>query len=106
MEGESFHKACFRCAHGGCHLTHSSYASLDGILYCKVHFQQLFMEKGNYQHVLNAAAHRRSASCEILEFVPQEKPVKEPKIDEDNGETKQDIHEAAEPEAADTTQDQ
>ncbi|KAL3615635.1 LIM domain-containing protein PLIM2c [Castilleja foliolosa] len=55
MEGESFHKSCFRCAHGGCPLTHSNYASLDGILYCKVHFQQLFMEKGNYQHVLNAA---------------------------------------------------
>ncbi|KAK6142823.1 hypothetical protein DH2020_023171 [Rehmannia glutinosa] len=45
MEGESFHKSCFKCAHGGCSLTHSSYAALDGILYCKVHFQQLFMEK-------------------------------------------------------------
>ncbi|GFP85967.1 lim domain-containing protein plim2c [Phtheirospermum japonicum] len=55
MEGESFHKSCFRCAHGGCPLTHSNYAALDGILYCKVHFQQLFMEKGNYQHVLDAA---------------------------------------------------
>lgn len=55
MEGESFHKSCFRCAHGGCALTHSSYAALDGILYCKHHFQQLFMEKGNYQHVIEAA---------------------------------------------------
>ncbi|EPS71497.1 hypothetical protein M569_03263, partial [Genlisea aurea] len=64
MEGESYHKSCFKCAHGGCPLTHSSYAALDGILYCKVHFQQLFMEKGNYQHVLNAATHRRSASAE------------------------------------------
>lgn len=55
MEGESFHKSCFKCAHGGCALTHSSYAALDGILYCKHHFQQLFMEKGNYQHVIEAA---------------------------------------------------
>ncbi|KAL0428900.1 UNVERIFIED_CONTAM: LIM domain-containing protein PLIM2a [Sesamum radiatum] len=62
MEGESFHKSCFKCAHGGCHLTHSSYAALDGILYCKVHFQQLFMEKGNYQHVLEAATNRKSAA--------------------------------------------
>nr|XP_011469034.1 PREDICTED: LIM domain-containing protein PLIM2c-like isoform X1 [Fragaria vesca subsp. vesca] len=55
LEGESYHKSCFRCAHGGCPLTHSSYAALDGILYCKVHFAQLFMEKGNYSHVLQAA---------------------------------------------------
>ncbi|KAL8495312.1 hypothetical protein ACS0TY_019460 [Phlomoides rotata] len=61
MEGEPFHKSCFKCAHGGCPLTHASYAALDGVLYCKHHFQQLFMEKGNYQHVLDSATHRRSA---------------------------------------------
>ncbi|XP_033134589.1 LIM domain-containing protein PLIM2c isoform X1 [Brassica rapa] len=61
MEGESYHKTCFRCAHGGCPLTHSSYAALNGILYCKVHFNQLFLEKGNYNHVLAAANHKRSS---------------------------------------------
>ncbi|KAG9134988.1 hypothetical protein Leryth_024661 [Lithospermum erythrorhizon] len=64
MEGESFHKSCFKCAHGGCPLTHSSYAALDGILYCKHHFQQLFMVKGNYQHVLNSATHKKNASAD------------------------------------------
>ncbi|VVB06480.1 unnamed protein product [Arabis nemorensis] len=59
MEGESYHKTCFRCAHSGCPLTHSSYAALNGILYCKVHFNQLFLEKGNYNHVLQAAANNR-----------------------------------------------
>lgn len=62
MEGEAFHRSCFKCAHGGCPLTHATYAALDGNLYCKHHFAQLFMEKGNYQHVLKAA-HRRSASA-------------------------------------------
>ncbi|XP_050204183.1 LIM domain-containing protein PLIM2b [Mercurialis annua] len=63
MEADCFHKTCFKCAHGGCPLTHSSYASLDGVLYCKHHFAQLFMEKGTYSHVLQAASHhRRSAS--------------------------------------------
>ncbi|KDP28657.1 hypothetical protein JCGZ_14428 [Jatropha curcas] len=62
MEGECFHKSCFRCAHGGCPLTHSSYAALDGVLYCKHHFAQLFMEKGSYTHVLQAASHKRTAS--------------------------------------------
>ncbi|XP_073269607.1 LIM domain-containing protein PLIM2c-like isoform X1 [Primulina huaijiensis] len=66
MEGESFHKSCFKCAHGGCPLTHSSYAALDGILYCKVHFQQLFMEKGNYQHVIDAATNKKSG-VELVE---------------------------------------
>lgn len=55
LEGECYHKNCFRCAHAGCQLTHSSYAALDGVLYCSHHFQQLFMEKGNYHHVLQAA---------------------------------------------------
>ncbi|XVF33366.1 hypothetical protein REPUB_Repub17cG0162400 [Reevesia pubescens] len=62
MEGECFHNSCFRCAHGGCHLTHSSYAALNGVLYCKHHFAQLFMEKGNYKHVLEAASHKRNNS--------------------------------------------
>lgn len=92
MEGESFHKSCFKCAHGGCPLTHSSYAALDGILYCKVHFQQLFMEKGNYQHVLEAATHRKSAvdpvdpeseeqPAEEAEAQPEAKPDSEPESD-------------------------
>jgi cysteine and glycine-rich protein len=62
LEGECYHKTCFRCAHGGCHLTHSSYAALDGVLYCKHHFQQLFMEKGNYNHVLQAAANKKNST--------------------------------------------
>lgn len=62
LEGECYHKSCFRCAHGGCPLTHSSYAALDGVLYCKHHFQQLFMEKGNYSHVLKVAANKKNAT--------------------------------------------
>ncbi|XP_057496660.1 LIM domain-containing protein PLIM2b-like [Actinidia eriantha] len=65
MEGESFHKSCFKCAHGGCPLTHSSYAALNGVLYCKHHFAQLFMEKGNYNHVLQAATHKKSAVAPV-----------------------------------------
>uniref|UniRef100_A0A7N0T2T8 LIM zinc-binding domain-containing protein n=1 Tax=Kalanchoe fedtschenkoi TaxID=63787 RepID=A0A7N0T2T8_KALFE len=61
MEGECFHKQCFKCAHAGCPLTHSSYASLDGTLYCKVHFAQLFMEKGTYSHVLDVVKQKSAA---------------------------------------------
>ncbi|XP_010273176.1 PREDICTED: LIM domain-containing protein PLIM2c [Nelumbo nucifera] len=54
VEGESYHKSCFKCSHGGCSLTPSNYAALDGILYCKHHFAQLFKEKGSYNHVITA----------------------------------------------------
>ncbi|KFK35322.1 hypothetical protein AALP_AA5G269200 [Arabis alpina] len=79
MEGESYHKNCFRCAHGGCHLTHSSYAALNGVLYCKVHFNQLFLEKGNYSHVLASANnHRRTTEEEKTEANENEaKPTEE-----------------------------
>lgn len=79
MEGESYHKPCFKCAHGGCPLTHSSYASLDGILYCKHHFSQLFMEKGNYQHVLKAATHHHHNKKNGL---PSEQPTDQEYSDE------------------------
>ncbi|CAN0841350.1 LIM domain-containing protein PLIM2c [Linum grandiflorum] len=56
MEGEFYHKTCFRCAHGGCVLTHSSYAALNGVLYCKHHFAQLFREKGSYSYINKKSA--------------------------------------------------
>lgn len=80
MEGECYHKTCFRCAHGGCTLTHSSYAALNGVLYCKHHFAQLFMEKGSYSHVLEAASHKRTASTpppEAVESITEEETATE-----------------------------
>lgn len=91
LEGESYHKNCFRCAHAGCHLTHSSYAALDGVLYCRHHFQQLFMEKGNYHHVLQAAAaHKKNVTpppepaepAEAAEAAEEEPPKPEEESEE------------------------
>ncbi|ONK57074.1 uncharacterized protein A4U43_C10F16340 [Asparagus officinalis] len=70
VEGENYHKTCFKCSHGGCTLTTSSYAALDGILYCRHHFAQLFKEKGSYDHLIEAAQKKRSAD-----------PVVPPEID-------------------------
>jgi cysteine/glycine-rich protein len=74
MEGEFYHKTCFRCSHGGCFLTHSSYAALNGILYCKHHFAQLFKEKGSYNHLIKTASMKKNAAA-----VPEQKPEEEPK---------------------------
>ncbi|KAK4761653.1 hypothetical protein SAY87_029537 [Trapa incisa] len=91
MEGECYHKTCFRCAHGGCPLTHSSYASLDGVLYCKHHFARLFMEKGDYKHVLDSATHRRTNSCSSSTTPPPEpaEPNPEPPSEEQAAEAEE-----------------
>ncbi|KAK6137437.1 hypothetical protein DH2020_028794 [Rehmannia glutinosa] len=61
VESEFYHKTCFRCAHGGCNLTTSNYAALDGILYCKPHFAQLFKEKGSYTHLTKTTSLKKNA---------------------------------------------
>lgn len=87
MEGESYHKSCFKCATGGCPLTHSSYAALDGILYCKHHFAQLFMEKGNYSHVKEAAAKKSAAAHASGEAGTEEKHVEASESEDPKPET-------------------
>lgn len=84
VEGESYHKTCFKCSHGGCTLTPSSYAALDGILYCKHHFAQLFKEKGSYNHLIKAASMKRSATEQEQEQeqAPAE-PAPEPEQDQE-----------------------
>ncbi|OVA14088.1 zinc finger protein [Macleaya cordata] len=77
VEGESYHKSCFKCSHGGCALTPSSYAALDGILYCKHHFAQLFKEKGNYNHLIKAASLKKNAAP-VSESAPEAESAAEP----------------------------
>ncbi|OEL36440.1 LIM domain-containing protein PLIM2c [Dichanthelium oligosanthes] len=71
LEGESYHKSCFKCSHGGCILTTSSYAALNGILYCKIHFSQLFKEKGSYNHLIQTAQ-KKSEAAEVAPEPPAE----------------------------------
>ncbi|KAH7432139.1 hypothetical protein KP509_07G010100 [Ceratopteris richardii] len=52
VEGSSYHKTCFKCLQGGCSISPSNYAAMEGRLYCKHHFKQLFKEKGNYSQLL------------------------------------------------------
>jgi len=48
VENQTYHKTCFKCIHSGCKLTTATYRAYQGKLYCKHHFTQLFMSKGNY----------------------------------------------------------
>ncbi|KAL5225371.1 hypothetical protein ABZP36_012010 [Zizania latifolia] len=67
LEGEPYHKTCFKCAHGGCLLTTASYASLNGILYCQNHFWQLFRETGSYDNLLKPASGKSNAEPNVAE---------------------------------------
>ncbi|GAU40078.1 hypothetical protein TSUD_151220 [Trifolium subterraneum] len=62
VESQAYHKSCFKCSHGGCPITPSNYAALEGILYCKHHFSQLFKEKGSYNHLIKSASVKRAAA--------------------------------------------
>ncbi|XP_049375558.1 LIM domain-containing protein WLIM1-like isoform X2 [Solanum verrucosum] len=51
VNGAAYHKACFKCTHGGCTISPSNYIAHEGTLYCKHHHIQLFKEKGNYSQL-------------------------------------------------------
>ncbi|RRT55594.1 hypothetical protein B296_00035089 [Ensete ventricosum] len=48
VDGNSYHRPCFRCSHGGCTISPSNFITHEGRLYCKHHHAQLFMTKGNF----------------------------------------------------------
>ncbi|KAF3492960.1 hypothetical protein DY000_02056323 [Brassica cretica] len=70
VESQTYHKSCFKCSHGGCPISPSNYAALEGILYCKHHFAQLFKEKGSYNHLIKSASIKRSAAAAVAAGTP------------------------------------
>ncbi|OIW17023.1 hypothetical protein TanjilG_15769 [Lupinus angustifolius] len=55
LEGIPYHKNCFKCTHCNGVLTMNTYSSMDGVLYCRTHFEQLFKESGNFVKNFQAA---------------------------------------------------
>ena len=56
----------------GCLINPSNYVALEGILYCKHHFSQLFKEKGSYNHLIKTASMKRAAAVpEVASAVPE-----------------------------------
>ncbi|KAL2939757.1 LIM domain-containing protein WLIM2b [Bienertia sinuspersici] len=76
VENQFYHKSCFKCSHGGCSISPSNYAALDGVLYCKHHFSQLFREKGSYAHIMRSASVKRG-SAPVPEAVAAAVPAPE-----------------------------
>ncbi|RAL44389.1 hypothetical protein DM860_011666 [Cuscuta australis] len=74
VDGYYFHQNCFKCSHGGCKLTTSSYAALDGLLYCKPHFSQLFKEKGSYNNLNRSTSGKKSSGAQEVVDTDELKP--------------------------------
>ncbi|XP_067287399.1 LIM domain and actin-binding protein 1 [Pseudorasbora parva] len=53
-----YHKTCFCCAKCSTKLSLVSYASVNGSIYCKTHFNQLFKAKGNYDEGFGHRPHK------------------------------------------------
>uniref|UniRef100_A0A7N0TXY6 LIM zinc-binding domain-containing protein n=1 Tax=Kalanchoe fedtschenkoi TaxID=63787 RepID=A0A7N0TXY6_KALFE len=51
VDGSSYHKACFRCGHGGCVISPSNYVAHEQRIYCRHHHTQLFKQKGNFSQL-------------------------------------------------------
>ncbi|XP_019154421.1 PREDICTED: LIM domain-containing protein WLIM1-like [Ipomoea nil] len=47
----SYHRACFKCSHGGCVISPSNYVAHEQRLYCKHHHAQLVKQKGNFSQL-------------------------------------------------------
>jgi len=47
-ETQIYHKNCFRCVHCNKILQNTNFSQMEGIVYCKPHFMQLFRERGSY----------------------------------------------------------
>ncbi|KAK6128198.1 hypothetical protein DH2020_038060 [Rehmannia glutinosa] len=51
VDGVSYHRACFKCSHGGCVISPSNYVAHEHQLYCRHHHTQLFKQKGNFSQL-------------------------------------------------------
>jgi len=60
VDGQVYHKACFRCSVDGCKkkLSPGTYAAMQGTLYCKPCFKKMFKLKGNYDEGFGKEQHK------------------------------------------------
>ena len=82
IEGISMHKTCFRCSVCKRTLNGSNFAKNHGIYYCKVHFQQMFREKGNYDEGFGHQKHSADWGKQtVKKEEPKPAPKAEPKVE-------------------------
>jgi len=76
-----YHKSCLRCSKEGCgkQLDLGSYTSIDGTIFCKPHYQQLFKSKGNYDESFGMSKPENwkgnNIVTEKLSFIPKTEEI-------------------------------
>jgi hypothetical protein len=66
-DGRLYHKTCFKCEQCKKTLVPGGFAALDGRLFCKPHFKQLFALKGNYNEGFGTQQHKHKWTHKDLE---------------------------------------
>ncbi|KAK1359026.1 Transcription factor lim1 [Heracleum sosnowskyi] len=56
-----YHRACFRCTHCNNTLKIANFNSIDGTLYCKPHFDQLYKQTGSLEKSFEGTSSRPKA---------------------------------------------
>jgi len=74
VDSRLFHKQCFRCQECGKVLSLGNFAGQKGEFYCKPHFQQLFLVKGNYDEGFGQAQHKAKWAAASDDSTPQHPP--------------------------------
>nr|GEV80585.1 LIM domain-containing protein PLIM2c-like [Tanacetum cinerariifolium] len=59
-----YHKNCFKCTHCKGTLVMSNYSSMDGVLYCMPHFEQLYKETGNFSKNFRTSKPRENSTTQ------------------------------------------
>ncbi|KAJ8452400.1 hypothetical protein Cgig2_006205 [Carnegiea gigantea] len=66
VDGNSYHKACFRCCHGGCVISPSNYVAHEHRLYCRHHHSQLFKQKGNFSQLASQQQEHSNGAANVV----------------------------------------
>lgn len=58
INGQIFHKPCFKCNYCKRQLNLKNLAALNGVFYCIPHFEQLYLIRGNCDEAFGNEPHR------------------------------------------------
>lgn len=77
IDGTAYHKACFKCSHGGCFISPSNFVAHEHQIYCRHHHSQLFKAKGNFSQLVKQDIIKEVLEQDQIKEVIKQDQVKE-----------------------------
>ncbi|KAK1357820.1 LIM domain-containing protein WLIM1-like [Heracleum sosnowskyi] len=77
VDGIAYHKACFKCSHGGCYISPSNFVAHEHQIYCRHHHSQLFKAKGNFSQLVKQDQIKEVVEQDQVKEVIKQDQVKE-----------------------------